>query len=184
MSLCRENPREIRNIVVGVPEFSIAPLIYPRPATGLQGKFSMRYCVAAAALRGELGLDDFTDRAVLDVVSTPMFPRDSMEVDDRIRSAPEPTSYVSVTYVDGTQAEILVDPAPGKPERWLNASTQRSKFDDCVVRGGGDPKVWWTAIRSLDHEGGPSAVRHLVSSAAAPRVAASNTGITHLSMGS
>ena len=38
-------------------------LRFPEPVTGLQGKFSLEYCIAAA-LSGDLWIDDFTDEAV------------------------------------------------------------------------------------------------------------------------
>ena len=35
-----------------------------RPANGYAGKFSTPYCIAAAFVRGNVGLDAFTDDAV------------------------------------------------------------------------------------------------------------------------
>ncbi len=43
-------------------------LLYPRPQTGLQGKFSLEYCAAIALLEGEVRLEHFTD----DYVSKPL----------------------------------------------------------------------------------------------------------------
>ncbi len=37
-----------------------------RPANGYAGKFSTPYCIAAAFVRGNVGLGDFTDAAVTD----------------------------------------------------------------------------------------------------------------------
>jgi 2-methylcitrate dehydratase PrpD len=54
----------VRSIRVTTPVSSLAPLIHHRPRTGLEGKFSLEYGVAAALLDGRPGLDSFTDQAV------------------------------------------------------------------------------------------------------------------------
>lgn len=43
---------------------ALVPLIHHRPATGLQGKFSMEYAVAAALADGRINLASFTDEQV------------------------------------------------------------------------------------------------------------------------
>lgn len=54
----------IEAIEVRVAEGSTPALIHHRPTTGLAGKFSMEYCVAAAVLDGEVKLASFEDGAV------------------------------------------------------------------------------------------------------------------------
>ena len=54
----------IRRIAVRTPAASLAPLIHHFPATGLEGKFSLEYGIAAALLDGDPGFDSFTDAAV------------------------------------------------------------------------------------------------------------------------
>jgi 2-methylcitrate dehydratase PrpD len=49
---------------VTTPESSVQPLIHGRPRTGLEGKFSLEYGIAAALLDGAPGLGSFTDAAV------------------------------------------------------------------------------------------------------------------------
>jgi 2-methylcitrate dehydratase PrpD len=51
-------------IRVRTPASSVQPLIHHRPRTGLEGKFSLEYGIAAALLDGAPGLDSFTDAAV------------------------------------------------------------------------------------------------------------------------
>jgi 2-methylcitrate dehydratase PrpD len=55
---------EVRGIRVTTPATSLAPLIDRLPSTGLEGKFSLEYAVAAALLDGRPGLGSFTDEAV------------------------------------------------------------------------------------------------------------------------
>ena len=55
----------VRRIVVRTPAASLAPLIHHSPQTGLEGKFSLEYGIAAALLDGSPGFDSFSDEAVL-----------------------------------------------------------------------------------------------------------------------
>ena len=45
-------------------ESALAPLIHAAPTTGLEGKFSLQYAVAATLLDGRPGIESFTDDAV------------------------------------------------------------------------------------------------------------------------
>jgi 2-methylcitrate dehydratase PrpD len=51
-------------IAVRTPESSVQPLVRDRPRTGLEGKFSLRYAIAATLLDGEPGFDSFSDAGV------------------------------------------------------------------------------------------------------------------------
>ena len=55
----------IRRIAVRTPAASLAPLIHHSPQTGLEGKFSLEYGIAAALLDGIPGFDSFSDEAVV-----------------------------------------------------------------------------------------------------------------------
>ena len=55
---------EIDEVICTAPTGGTAALLYARPETGLQGKFSMQYTLAAALLDGHIRLDSFTDDAV------------------------------------------------------------------------------------------------------------------------
>ncbi|WP_390479670.1 MmgE/PrpD family protein, partial [Frankia casuarinae] len=54
----------ITAIEVSTPEGAVQPLIHHRPRTGLQGKFSLEYAIAAALLDPHPGFGSFTDLAV------------------------------------------------------------------------------------------------------------------------
>ncbi|MGH2883138.1 MAG: MmgE/PrpD family protein, partial [Solirubrobacteraceae bacterium] len=55
---------EIRRIAVRTPAASLAPLIHHSPVTGLEGKFSLEYGIAAALLDDRPGFDSFSDAGV------------------------------------------------------------------------------------------------------------------------
>jgi 2-methylcitrate dehydratase PrpD len=54
----------IRRIVVRTPAASLAPLMHHSPRTGLEGKFSLEYGIAAALLDDQPGFESFSDAAV------------------------------------------------------------------------------------------------------------------------
>lgn len=45
-------------------ELAYQTLVYSHPTTGLEGKFSMQYCLAAALLDGKVSLEQFTDEKI------------------------------------------------------------------------------------------------------------------------
>lgn len=68
ISAIAQLPRLDADAVVGVgvrtPASSLTPLIHRAPRTGLEGKFSLEYGIAAAILEHHPGLSSFTDAAV------------------------------------------------------------------------------------------------------------------------
>lgn len=56
---------DVERIVVRAPTFGLRPLIYHEPVTGLQGKFSLEYVLAAALVDKQVVLDSFADEAIL-----------------------------------------------------------------------------------------------------------------------
>jgi 2-methylcitrate dehydratase PrpD len=60
----RIDPAAVDRIVVRTLKGTVTPLIHHCPETGLQGKFSLEYAVAAALLDDNQGFATFTDTAV------------------------------------------------------------------------------------------------------------------------
>ena len=59
------NPEQVRGVEVVVQPGGVSAVIHDRPKTGLEGKFSVPYTVAAALVDGEIKLATFTDDAVM-----------------------------------------------------------------------------------------------------------------------
>jgi 2-methylcitrate dehydratase PrpD len=55
---------DVERVVVRTPAAALQPLLHPRPSTGLQGKFSLQYAIAATLADRWPGLASFTDQAV------------------------------------------------------------------------------------------------------------------------
>jgi len=110
------------------------PLIYSRPRTGLEGKFSMQYAVAAALLDGEVRLASFDDAAVVRPFIQEFLPRVSASEADG-PSTPR-WAEVEVVLKDGRSLHKRVDQLRGSAKSPLTDSELLDKVRDCLEFGG------------------------------------------------
>ena len=66
---------QVREVHIRTSAGALTPLIHHRPVTGLEGKFSLEYAVAAALADGHIGLASFTDEAVKRPAVQAFFPK-------------------------------------------------------------------------------------------------------------
>ena len=129
-------PSEVEAISVTVPGGGLSPLIYDQAVTGLEGKFCMRYVLAAALLDGRVALETFTD----DMVQRPEIRRLQQLVqvrEDRgiqVRHSPfdEGHVLVQVRLTDGSQALRRVEQPLGSPANPLDRAQLEAKYRDCA----------------------------------------------------
>ena len=60
----QENAQVLMEEVVRIDSMTPKLLIHPDPASGLEAKFSMPFCAAAALVLGHPGVDTFEKRAI------------------------------------------------------------------------------------------------------------------------
>jgi 2-methylcitrate dehydratase PrpD len=110
-------------------------LRHARPATGLERKFSMEYCAAAALARGPLGLADFEDGPVADAATRQLMERVQMLVDPTLPQELEQQAWTRVTVrlTDGTAFEEKPRGASGHPTAPLTDAELRAKFLACAA---------------------------------------------------
>lgn len=146
--------QDVRSIDVCVQPDGLAPLIHNRPRTGLQGKFSMQYAIAAAVLDGRLTLGSFTDEAVNRTEAQELIPL----VTPRTSQTPPvgPATWdagyavVSVEIHDGRRLTRRVDRPQGHASRPVSDDQMRAKFDDCLRAAGFRPAdEAFSALRDL-----------------------------------
>lgn len=127
---------KISLISLGVSPFDKKILIHHRPKTGLEGKFSLEYCVARALFSGVPRLRHFTDEAV----AGPKINR-LMEKMRWVERYPMPvmgtprglgTKSVTVKLKDGKEFFREVTVAKGMPQNPLTPSEFNSKYKDCA----------------------------------------------------
>jgi 2-methylcitrate dehydratase PrpD len=131
------DPAAIEKVECGV--FYLAPhqLIYDRPETGLQGKFSMPYCISLALLQRSVGLGDFTDQSIRRTDVQEFMPKVRMFVhpEQTTREClPTRFSEVTITLADGRHLPRRVSLAKGQPKNPLTEAELEAKFRDCAAR--------------------------------------------------
>jgi 2-methylcitrate dehydratase PrpD len=125
---------DVERIDVDVDSVTPTILIHPRPATGLEGKFSLPFCAAAAVVFGRVGIDTFGPSALTnpDVVS--LMTRTAMHVDPSFDgAAPALTqARVRIQLGGGRLLKREARGARGYPERPATAQDLADKFHACA----------------------------------------------------
>ncbi|MBV8083359.1 MAG: MmgE/PrpD family protein [Chloroflexi bacterium] len=130
-------PDQLEQVVVHAPKGDFGPLIHTRPSTGLQGKFSMEYVVAAALLDKRLVLDTFEDRQVRRPEAQQLLLKIQRAPLVGVPGAEHPNSaYVEVEarLKDGSRRIAKVEAARGGPDSPLSDGEMDAKFLDCASR--------------------------------------------------
>lgn len=157
------DPAAVERIDVRTPADSLLPLIHHRPETGLEGKFSLEYGIAAALLDDRTGFASFTD----DAVRRPAAQRLLRQVQVRApAAATEPVAAATqaptdllvgafdadIWLSDGTCHQTSLVAPLGSPARPLTADGLREKVADCC--GDRTPEVldadWISALPLLE----------------------------------
>jgi 2-methylcitrate dehydratase PrpD len=128
----RPEPDEIEAMLVSAPASMLRPLIHHRPESGLQGKFSLEYAVAASVLDGRPGFASFTDAAVARPAARRLLER--VEIRERPGGVGLLSGTVRVelrTRSHGTRAAEVELP-PGAPGRPATDAERASKLTDCA----------------------------------------------------
>ena len=111
-------------------------LIHSRPADGLEGKFSMQYCLAAEILDGQIALSTFTDAQVMRPEAQDLIPRIEMRRHpghEGQTSWTEAHNLVQVHLKDGQTLTERADRATTGALRGVTRDDVRAKFRDCAT---------------------------------------------------
>jgi 2-methylcitrate dehydratase PrpD len=145
---------QVEAVEVGVDPVTPTVLIHDRPTSGLEGKFSMHFCAAAAVAHGCVGIQTFESSGMSDPVVQALLPRIAMRVDTTVGiDQPALTeAVVTVRLVDGQSLERRVQGARGYPSRPPTADELDQKFRACAERAvpqdiAGDALGW---LRGLE----------------------------------
>jgi 2-methylcitrate dehydratase PrpD len=124
---------EVRRIAVRTPPCSLAPLIHHEPATGLEGKFSLEYGIAATLVDGRPGLESFTDDAVTRPEAVRLgalveLTADAVDGDHLLAGEVE----LAVEMRDDSAVHITLALPPGAPGRPPTDEEFRTKLELCA----------------------------------------------------
>lgn len=117
------------------------PLIHPYPKSGLNGKFSGPYAVAAALADGNVGLASFTDEAVArSAIQARLGDIHLIEEGDPMPPGTD-LGRMPVTVIlrlkDGRELSDTVTASPGSPEDPMTTEQLREKWSDCLAYASG-----------------------------------------------
>ncbi len=156
-------PDQVERIDVWIGEDVPGILIHDVPANGMQGKFSMRYCAAAAAAHGALTLASFTDEAVRRESVVGMMKRTHVHVDPslpREETGVTHQSRVVITSVAGTRIQKEYAQPYGSASRPISQEDLQGKFMSCVQPVVGGPRAanLWSELAGASFDGPMQAV--------------------------
>jgi len=129
-------PDAIESIEVFVDPVTPTVLIYDRPQTGLQGKFSLHYCAAAAVGFGGVDIETFEPAAMQTPSVVNLVSRVVMRSDENVGrdAAPLTQARIVVCLRDGQKIERSVDGARGYPKKPATTEELNQKFLRCAER--------------------------------------------------
>ena len=120
--------------LVGRPTTEV--LIHSRPQTGLEGKFSMQYCLAAALLDKRIGLLSFSDEKVRRPAAQQLSEQVTMTLHPEVHhtgsSGEELPVMLAVRLTDGRTVSTAVQHPKGHPANPLSTIALQDKFEDCA----------------------------------------------------
>jgi 2-methylcitrate dehydratase PrpD len=128
-------PGDVAEVEVGVHRVVPDVLRHARPATGLERKFSMPFCAAAALGAGRVDLDAFAEGPVADPDVRGLMDRVRMVVDPTLPEGQAQQAWTRVT-VRLAGGRVLASPprgARGHPGDPLSPEQLREKFLGCAA---------------------------------------------------
>jgi 2-methylcitrate dehydratase PrpD len=130
------NAADIAEIELGVSPFDRQILVHHHPRTGLEGKFSLEYCVARALVSGEVRLKHLTDIAITESMVNSLM--EKMKWVEKycmpVMGTAEGfgTKSVTVRLKNGKQYGREVAIAKGMPRNPLTTDEFNAKYRDCA----------------------------------------------------
>ena len=110
---------------------SLAPLIHHSPKTGLEGKFSLEYGIAAALLDGAPGFDSFADAAVRRPDAARLMRAVEVAATDGGDHLLTGEVEIEIETDGGAAVRTALALPPGAPERPMTDEELRTKLELC-----------------------------------------------------
>jgi 2-methylcitrate dehydratase PrpD len=127
------DPDDVSRIEVRTPEATVVPLIHHHPDTGLQGKFSLEYAVAAALLDRNPRFASFTDAAVRRPAARRLVGLVETELDPGGDGLLDGQLQLKIHGGNGVVHHAALQYPPGSPARPPSAAQLAAKLADCVT---------------------------------------------------
>ncbi len=140
---------DIKSLTIRTSRGAVGIAGKPSPKTGLEGKFSLSYCVANALLRGDTGMKAFTDEKVNDPEIKRFMERISVVSEAEIGGL---AAYVIIETQAQTVHQVFSDVLNEIPDLETKKKKVKEKFMDlCApVLGGGKAASVMASILKLE----------------------------------
>ncbi|MDV7355175.1 MmgE/PrpD family protein [Rhodococcus oxybenzonivorans] len=123
---------EIARIRLHTPRSAVLPLIHDYPSTGLEGKFSLNYGIAATLLDGFPDIASFTDAAVQRPEVRSILDRIGLIADPEGNGVLDGNCRVTVEFNDGSLVEAVEELPLGHSRRPVSSEDFEAKVRGCV----------------------------------------------------
>jgi 2-methylcitrate dehydratase PrpD len=143
---------QVQAIDVEVDSMTPRLLIHPNPTTGLEAKFSMPFCAAAAVVYSRVGIDTFDVDHITNHDVQSLMARVTLRANEAFdQAAPLSHARVTVRLRDGRVFSQEADGARGYPGR-LTDEELATKFAGCATRTLSETaaNTAWAALSNLD----------------------------------
>jgi 2-methylcitrate dehydratase PrpD len=127
---------QIEKIECGTVPIAKDILIYPRPKSPLEGKFSMHYCLAIALAKRKVGLSHFTDDRIDDPEIRQFLERVDMYIAPEMADLGYRGTFnakIKIVLKDGKEYITRVDHGRGDPANPLSEEELMEKYTDCAA---------------------------------------------------
>ena len=145
---------DVERVDVRVDSITPTVLIYDRPATGLEAKFSLPFCAAVALVDGRVDIDSFEPDRVHSAAIRAVMPRVVMQADPSLdgQAPPLTQARISLRLRDGRILSRSADGARGYPERPATDAELERKFLGCAARtlGQASARAALDRLRSIE----------------------------------
>lgn len=140
----RVDPAQVEHILVETYEVGVLQCgSQGYPATAVEAKFSIQYTVAAALVRGNVSLAEFTPQVIGDPLVRKIAGRVQVK-SDPLFTGRYPARWgcrIRLTKTDGTQLSVQVDDMSGSVARPLTEEQEKRKFRGLAGEGMGKAAV-------------------------------------------
>src|ERR1700730_17508415 len=125
---------QVEKVDVGANHNMTTTLLHHQPKTGLEGKFSMEFCLAILLLERKAGLGQFSDKMVQRPEVQAMIRRINFYVDPEAESAgyDKMTSLLKIHLKDGSVVSGRADFGKGSPANPMSFDEAATKFRGCA----------------------------------------------------
>jgi 2-methylcitrate dehydratase PrpD len=128
-------PADVERVDIGGNHGMTTSLLHHRPTTGLQGKFSMEFCLSILLLERKAGLTEYTDAVVQRTDVQDMIGKVHFYVDPEAENAglDKMTSLLTVRLKDGRLISGRAEFAKGSPANPMSPDEVADKFRGCAA---------------------------------------------------